>query len=215
MWEPHQREPRNRWCESAKPHVECPFCGKPAIVKELRYTGKRENLSSYRRAVVLRWYRGALWARAYDCGKHYTAGYDLAGDPTYKLVGVYRFRPGLAEATTRSWYGDSPFGHIEKQDGPLTKGRWNIHAPFSANADYGIGYDVIGLDEIQERFGGPGSKARCGYRLGRPQEGIQAEPAGHEDVPRHQPGHSDSGTSQATEGSRSADAVCGVDIQGR
>ena len=150
MWEPHQREPRNRWCEPAKPHVECPFCGKPAIVKELRYTGKRENLSSYRRAVVLRWYRGALWARAYDCGKHYTAGYDLAGDPTYKLVGVYRFRPGLAEATTRSWYGNSPFGHIEKQDGPLTKGRWNIHAPFSANADYGIGYDVIGLDEIQE-----------------------------------------------------------------
>lgn len=150
MWEPHQREPRNRWCESAKPHVECPFCGKPAIVKELRYTGKRENLSSYRRAVVLRWYRGALWARAYDCGKHYTAGYDLAGDPTYKLVGVYRFRPGLAEATTRSWYGNSPFGYIEKQDGPLTKGRWNIHAPFFANADYGIGYDVIGLDEIQE-----------------------------------------------------------------
>ena len=150
MWEPHQREPRNRWCKSAKPHVECPFCGKPAIVKELRYTGKRENLSSYRRAVVLRWYRGALWARAYDCGKHYTAGYDLAGDPTYKLVGVYRFRPGLAEATTRGWYGNSPFGHIEKQDGPLTKGRWNIHAPFSANADYGIGYDVIGLDEVQE-----------------------------------------------------------------
>ena len=150
MWEPHQREPRNRWCKSAKPHVECPFCGKPAIVKELRYTGKRENLSSYRRAVVLRWYRGALWARAYDCGKHYTAGYDLAGDPTYKLVGVYRFRPGLAEATTRGWDGDSPFGHMEKEDGPLTKGRWNIHAPFSANADYGIGYDVIGLDEVQE-----------------------------------------------------------------
>ena len=150
MWGPHQREPRNRRCESAKPHVECPFCGKPAIVKELRYTGKRENLSSYRRAVVLRWYRGALWARAYDCGKHYTAGYDLAGNPTYKLVGVYRFRPGLAEATTRSWYRNSPFEHIEKQDGPLTKGRWNIHAPFFANADYGIGYDVIGLDEIQE-----------------------------------------------------------------
>lgn len=150
MWEPHQREPRNRWCEPANPHVECPFCGKPVIVKELRYTGKRENLSSYRRAVVLRWYRGAIWARAYDCSKHYTAGYDLAGDPTYKLVGVYRFRPGLAEATTRSWYGDSPFGHIEKQDGPLTKGRWNIHAPFFANADYGIGYDVIGMDEIQK-----------------------------------------------------------------
>ena len=32
MWEPHQREPRNRWCEPAMPHVECPFCGQPVIV---------------------------------------------------------------------------------------------------------------------------------------------------------------------------------------
>lgn len=148
--EPHQREPRNRWDDPPKETVLCPFCGKPAIVKELRYTGKRDNLSRYRRAVVLRWYRGALWARAYDCSKHYTAGYNLAGNPVYKLVGVYRFRPGLAEATTRSWYGNSPFGHIEKQAGPLTKGKWNIHGPFYANSEYGSGYDVIGLDEIQE-----------------------------------------------------------------
>ena len=168
MWGPHQREQRNRWDDAPKPTTQCPICGRMVIVKELRYTGKRENLSSYRRAVVLRWYRGALWARAYDCGKHYTAGYDLAGDPTYKLVGVYRFRPGLAEATTRSWYGNSPFGHIKKQDGPLTKGRWNIHAPFSANADYGIGYDVIGLDEIQEshfRYCGAADFNLSGSRL--------------------------------------------------
>lgn len=151
MWEPHQREPRNRWCEPAKPHVECPFCGKPAIVKELRYTGKRENLSSYRRAVVLRWYRGALWARAYDCGKHYSKnkGYSLTGEPNTKLVGVYRFEPGLAEATTRYWW-DYPFSSIERQDGPLVKGHWNIHGPFNANADYGVGYDVIGMEEIRK-----------------------------------------------------------------
>lgn len=148
--EPHQREPRNRWDDPPKETVLCPFCGKPAIVKELRYTGKRDNLSRYRRAVVLRWYRGALWARAYDCGKHYTAGYDLAGNPTYKLVGVYRFKPGLAEATTRSWYGNYPFTSIERQDGPLTKGKWHIHSPFYANADYGVGYDVIGVDEVQK-----------------------------------------------------------------
>ena len=90
MYEPHQREPRNRYYEPATPNVECPFCGKPVIVKELRYTGKRENLSSYRRAVALRWYRGALWARAYDCSKHYSVGYDLDGEPSCKLVGVYR-----------------------------------------------------------------------------------------------------------------------------
>jgi len=150
MYEPHQREPKTRWCDPAEPSVNCPFCGKPAIVKELRYTGKRENLSSYRRAVVLRWYRSALWARAYDCGKHYRAGYDLTGYPAYKLVGTYRFRPGLAEATTRCWWGDSSFTSIQCQDTGLVKGRWNIHSPFTSNADYGMGYDVIGLDEVQE-----------------------------------------------------------------
>lgn len=151
MWEPHQREQRNRWDDAPKPTVQCPLCGRMVIVKELRYTGGRDNLSRYRRAVVLRWYRGALWARAYDCGKHYSKdkGYSLTGEPKIKLVGVYRFKPGLVEATTRYWW-DYPFNSIERQDGPLVKGHWNIHGPFNANADYGIGYDVIGLDEIQK-----------------------------------------------------------------
>lgn len=147
----HQRERKNHWETAPKPAAKCPVCGKPVFVKDLRYTGKRENLSSYRRAVVLRWYRGALWARAYDCGKHYSKdkGYSLTGEPNTKLVGVYRFKPGLAEATTRYWW-DYPFSSIERQDGTLVKGRWNIHDPFNANADYGVGYDVIGLDEIQK-----------------------------------------------------------------
>ena len=32
MYMAHQREPRNRWDDPAKPSVECPFCGKPVIV---------------------------------------------------------------------------------------------------------------------------------------------------------------------------------------
>ena len=151
MWTPHQREQRNRWDDAPKPNVRCPLCGRMVIVKELRCSGGRDNLSRYRRAVVLRWYRGALWARAYDCGKHYSKdkGYSLTGEPKIKLVGVYRFKPGLVEATTRYWW-DYPFNSIERQDGPLVKGHWNIHGPFNANADYGIGYDVIGLEEIQK-----------------------------------------------------------------
>ena len=151
MWEPHQREAKNRWQDAPQPTVQCPLCGKMVIVKELRYTGRRENLSSWRRAVVLRWYRGALWAKAYDCGKHYSDGYSLTGEPECKLIGVYRFKPGLAEATTRYYYsGNYPFNSIERQDGPLVKGHWNIHGPFNANAEYGVGYDVIGLEEIQK-----------------------------------------------------------------
>lgn len=151
MLEYHQREPKNRFQDPPKPTVRCPLCGKMVIVKELRYTGGRDNLSRYRRAVVFRWYRGALWARAYDCAKHYSRdkGYSLTGEPSAKLVGVYRFKPGLVEATTRHWW-DYPFSSIERQDGPLVKGHWNIHGPFSANTEYGASYDVIGLDEIQK-----------------------------------------------------------------
>lgn len=151
MWAPHQREQRNRWDDAPRPSVQCPLCGREVIVKELGRTGKQDNLSRYRRAVVLRWYRGALWARAYDCAKHYSRdrGYSLTDEPDCKLVGVYRFKPGLAEATTRCFW-DYPFGPVVRQDGPLTKGRWNIHGPFYANAEYGAGYDVIGLDEIQK-----------------------------------------------------------------
>ena len=103
MWAPHQREQRNRWDDAPRPSVQCPLCGREVIVKELGRTGKQDNLSRYRRAVVLRWYRGALWARAYDCAKHYSRdrGYSLTDEPDCKLVGVYRFKPGLAEATTR------------------------------------------------------------------------------------------------------------------
>lgn len=148
----HQRERKNRWENAPVPATQCPICGKPVFVKELRYTGGRENLSRYRRAVVLRWYRGALWARAYDCGKHYSRdkGYSLTDEPKRKLVGVYRFKPGLAEAATRGWYGDYPFESIDRQEGPMVKGKWNIHSPFSFNTEYGMDYDVIGLDEIQK-----------------------------------------------------------------
>ena len=151
MWEPHQREPKNRFQDPPKPTVQCPLCGKMVIVKELGRTGGRDNLSRYRRAVVLRWYRGALWARAYDCGKHYSKdkGYSLTGEPKCKLVGVYRFKPGLAEATTRYWW-DYPFSSIERQDGPLVKGRWHIPGPFNANMEYGVGYSLIGIDEVQK-----------------------------------------------------------------
>lgn len=152
MWAPHQREQRNRWDDLPRPTVQCPLCGRMAIVKDLRYTGGRDNLSRYRRTVVLRWYRGALWARAYDCAKHYSRdkGYSLTDEPKSKLVGVYRFKPGLAEGTTRDWFWDYPFRSIDRQDGPMVKGRWNIRGPFNANAEYGAGYDVIGIEEIQK-----------------------------------------------------------------
>lgn len=150
MAELHQREPRNYW-EDKRQTVPCPYCGREAVVKEVGRTGTRKNLSAYRRAITFRWWRGALWANAYDCGKHYTGGYQLTGTPDCKLIGIYRFRPGLAEGCSRPWWGGNcAFSKIAKQDTPLEKGKWHVHDPFSCNAEYGTGYDVIGLQEVQK-----------------------------------------------------------------
>ncbi len=82
--------------------------------------------------------------------KHYSKdkGYSLTGEPNTKLVGVYRFklgwwrqRPGIG--------GTIPSIRLSRQMA-TGQSHWNIHGPFNANADYGIGYDVIGLDEIQK-----------------------------------------------------------------
>ena len=145
----HQREPKNFYISPPEEATPCPFCGKKAIVKELGRTGRRDNLTRWKRAVVLRWDGEALWATAYDCVKHYPGEGWLTDPPICNLVGVYRFRPGLAEATVR-YYHRYPFEGIDRQDGPLTGGRWNVHGPFHYNSDYGMGYSVIGIDQIQQ-----------------------------------------------------------------
>jgi len=90
----HQSDPRRYYEKAPAPKVACPVCGRPGIVKELRFTGKRYNLTSWRRAVVLRWHKGALWARAYDCKKKYCDCDAMLNAPECHLLGVYCFRPG-------------------------------------------------------------------------------------------------------------------------
>ena len=145
----HQREPKNSYQHAPEENVRCPYCGRFAIVKELGRTGRRDNLTRWKRAVSLRWDGEALCARAYDCSKHYGSDYSLTDLPACRLMGVYRFRPGLAEATTR-YYHNYPFSGIDCQAGPLTNGRWNVQGPFFYNSDYGMGYSIIGMGEIQK-----------------------------------------------------------------
>lgn len=147
----HQREPRNLYEDSPKPSVTCPFCGKPAIVKELGRTGHRDNLRSWRRALVLRWYRGALWGRAYDFEKGYRSEHNLTEKPRCNLMSVYRFRPGKAEETRRYGnFSDGPFVWVTVQDHGLTGGRWLIDNPFRQTWEYGTAYSVLGVEEIQK-----------------------------------------------------------------
>lgn len=127
----------------------CPWCGAEAAVKELGRCGERKNLWEYRRAVVLRQWRGALWACAYDCFKGYGNGRLLTGSPRTVLLGVYRFAPGVAEEISKSWWDIGPLGRYRRQTAPGKRHRWEINAPYEYCAEYGAGYEAVGLDEVK------------------------------------------------------------------
>lgn len=159
---PHTPEPRNSWDNSPPPKMRarCPYCGKEVTVKELRYSGRRKKLWEYQRAVVLRQWRGALWATAWDCFKDYEGKELLTNAPVLtmlpkvKLLGVYRFTPGKVEAATRVWWSDGPFCYSYQDTPGKSAGRkggmWHIHSPYGYCSELGKSYDMIGLPELQK-----------------------------------------------------------------
>lgn len=160
---PHTPEPRHRW--EWKPvherRVKCPWCGQEVTVKELRYSGHRKNLWEYKRAVVLRQWRGAVWATAWDCEKSYTGKDRKTGEPlltelpAVKLMGVYRFAQGKAESAARSyWWSTGPMSMYSVQTAAGKTGRmWSIHGPYGYCAELGgKGYHVLGWGELDKSF---------------------------------------------------------------
>lgn len=159
---PHTPEPQSRWDNTPPPKMraKCPYCGKEVTVKELRYSGRRKALWEYQRAVVLRQWRGALWATAWDCFKDYEGKEPVTNAPVLtmlpkaKLLGAYRFTPGKVEAATRVWWSDGPFDY-SYQDTPGKNaghkgGMWHIHSPYGFCSELGKSYDMIGLPELQK-----------------------------------------------------------------
>lgn len=161
---PHTPEPRSVYDNSPehKRRETCPYCGAEVTVKELRYSGGRANLWSFRRAVILRQWRGALWATAWDCKKNYSRS-DMVGNPVLTdlpemtLLGVYRFTPGAAEQATRQWWcSGAPMNYLRQTAVGKNNGRkggmWKIHAPYAYCAGLGGSYDVIGMAELGKGF---------------------------------------------------------------
>lgn len=162
----HAPEPKYLWgchsgwslrSERSEERVTCPHCGAKATIKEIGRTGRRDNLTSWHRAVVLKWDGAALWAVGYSAEKSYAAPAGpltqldrLTAPPELRKVAVLRFRPGSAEMTTRAWwYGDSAWMGMTVQTEPRKKGLpFPAGDPFTWCRDYGKGYDVIGWDEI-------------------------------------------------------------------
>nr|DAT60197.1 MAG TPA: PcfJ like protein [Caudoviricetes sp.] len=159
---PHAPERRNNYDNTPgwQRRETCPYCGREVTVKELRYSGRRRALWEYQRAVVLRQWRGALWATAWDCFKDYEGKEPVTNAPVLtmlpkaKLLGAYRFTPGKVEAATRVWWSDGPFDY-SYQDTPGKNaghkgGMWHIHSPYGFCSELGKNYDMIGLPELQK-----------------------------------------------------------------
>lgn len=127
----------------------CPFCGKVSPVKELGRTGRRDNLRAYRRAIVFRWFRGALWATAYNLSKKYRTESDLVSMPCYSVRATYRFTPGKAACAMKYSWLDQWNSYTELCEQSL-KPKFKFYEPFTCNAEYGLGYDVVALEEVNK-----------------------------------------------------------------
>lgn len=152
---PHAPAPDVRWgkdknAPNSQARVECPWCGARAAVKEIQYTGRRQNLWEFRRVLALRQWRGALWACAYDCTKDYGCVERSTEGPDIKLLRIYRFRPGKAECAGRNggWYDNGPIRAYSCQTEPgKGKNMWKTERPFGWCIKYGLGYETIGMEE--------------------------------------------------------------------
>lgn len=153
IYRQYYSEPINKF-ESDR-RVRCPWCGKDAKLKELGMCGSRKNLWSYRRAVVLRQYRGKLWAVAYDLIKSYQCTerldtWGLTSLPKVHRIGAYRFQMGKAKMIQSSVYFPNAFGSVITVDAPGKRRSWMLSAPYPCSSEYGKGYDIIGLNEIEK-----------------------------------------------------------------
>ena len=157
LQEPHTPEPKSMYDNTPqwKKRSKCPYCGKEVTVKEVCYTGSRKNLWSFRRALLLRQWRGALWATAWDCTKDYGCRERWTELPRMRLLGVYRFAPGAAESGTRSWRTTAPMYYARQTEmgKPGSKnGMWSIHSPYGWCNELGMGYDIVGRGELKKSF---------------------------------------------------------------
>lgn len=147
----HKTEPRGYPRCAAYPAqpktatAKCPWCGRVGAVKELGRCGRRDNLAEWRRAVVFRWYNGALWGIACYTDKLYGGSDDrLTAPPEVRITAVYRFVPGLAERAEK-WKGWRSYVRFDVKE---LRSRGAFPKPFGWSSEYGAGYDLVNGREI-------------------------------------------------------------------
>ena len=148
IWErKHVREPRGYWkSEPGHGETPCPLCGRMGTVKDLRYTGRRENLYSERRIALLRWDGRALWAECAEAKKDYTDADALTDPPAVRQRALYRFGPEAVESIFRGWWRDD-YGAL-RHEAYADFNKKTVEEPFPYSFDEGLGYAVVGADAV-------------------------------------------------------------------
>lgn len=149
-WEEHEREPKNAWDGKQAARLDqtpCPFCGKKGTVKDLRYSGRRQNLTQYRRVCLLRWDGKALWAICGEFKKSFENERDFTAAPMGAPGSLYRF--GKTELTVADYgywgYHDHLSRYVYAGFGKKT-----ADEPFGWCVEEGNSYRVAGLDAIEK-----------------------------------------------------------------
>jgi len=143
----HVSEPGSRWdTRTANLHDKelCPFCGAVGTVKDIKYTGRRDNLTAWRRFALCRWDGKALWVECGEGKKEYGDIRFLTKKPTVCSHSLYRFGKNAVECIIDE-YGlgcgilrKYPYAAFDKK---------TVDHPFWSSVD-GRSYRVIGLEDI-------------------------------------------------------------------
>jgi len=149
LWqEPHVSEEVYRWGTGHDLHDKqlCPFCGRLGTVKDLKYTGRRENLTAWRRFALLRWDGKALWVECFEAKKDYGAIALMTCAPAVKAYSLYRFGRDAVEYIIDQYGRGS--GKLEKRR-YADLGKGTVDHPFWVSME-GRDYRVIGLDALDK-----------------------------------------------------------------
>lgn len=133
-------------CQQNERHT-CPWCGKAVTMKDLRKSGKRKGLESYRYVMLLHGRGNVLYGDALVLRKSYKTVAELTANPEYWPSSGYRFALGDVMQVDYQKFSD---GWVTHERGRLGR-RKLVQEPFKCGSIswYSHGsYAIIGRDVL-------------------------------------------------------------------
>lgn len=130
--------------------IICPYCGRPATLKEVCKLGKKKKPEEYQPVIFLSARDGDLFARAYWARKNYL--YELNAPPMFMLSAAYHFGDGFAEIIQEEAYSGGKLVTL-RLEGNLDPVHRVITEPFTEGSGmmwHYVGYHLFGQEAIAD-----------------------------------------------------------------